>query len=335
MTMKKMALLCLVMLSTACSKPQVANSDGHSNLDFISFNEERSSTLLAVRESEFRLCVRNQGYKGDMEKQKQNAMVALLTWYRALRQIDPKVQNNIKQSCSNSHMDVLVFSGGNRSSARGHQISVFADNGDGSILHEMGHAFAGLSDTYDTGAGLAGRCVPGQPQSVMCWGMYGNHDASGHSLLYKDDIDGIQANYTRVFRDVAGAKPDTSIDPTTTLDINNPWPGGAGGNGGVGLYAKLGPETTPNAADLYVSVPVGTAAVFVCTGAQEVCKAAGATNTKPGIKLDLLGQTKLPPRSIFKSSTPIALVPNANLSFFTIDATGIETLVQSASLASR
>ena len=64
------------------------------------------------------------------------------------------------------------------------------------ILHEVGHAFAGLDDLYIEAGGGAGNCQPFQPNSVMC----GHKDARLIDIT-DDDRQGIQETYRIVYKD--------------------------------------------------------------------------------------------------------------------------------------
>lgn len=330
MSFPKTVLIALALLVNGCAPTSAAKSrKTNSNLHFISFGDKQLATLKAMRSSIFKLCVQNQGFSGSMETQKANALQGLLVWYRAVRQIDPAIKNNIIFNCDNADVKVNVTGGGGRSYAQGNSITLMAGNGDGSILHEYGHAFAGLADTYDTGTGQAGACVQGQPKSVMCWGMYGKHDSAGHSLLYDDDAKGIQANYKSVFPEFAKAVPDTSIDPTAPLDVNNPWPAAGGGGGGDmnGLFALLAESTDVNAAAVYISTATDIQSVAVCMGKSDVCSApdaqtySAAPTTLPGVK----------DRLVFLSP-PVPLTVNGAMTFIVTDKQGKRTVAKSISL---
>lgn len=330
MSSLKVVIVTVAALLAGCAPQNKAlNRKSKSNLDFISFGDNQLATLKAMRSSEFKLCVQNQGYSGSMDKQRENALQGLLVWYRAVRQIDPAIKNNIKFDCNNADVEVNVTGGGDRSYAEGNVITLMAGNGDGSILHEYGHAFAGLADTYDTGTGQAGACVQGQPKSVMCWGMYGKHDNAGHSLLYDDDAKGIQSNYKAVFPEFAHATPDMTIDPTAPLDVNNPWPASGGGGGGNtnGVFALIAESGNVDAAAIYISTATDIQSVAVCLGKADVCSApnAQAYNTT---------QTNLPgvkDRLVFLSPQ-VPFTVNGVISFIVTDKQGKRTVPKSISL---
>jgi hypothetical protein len=326
---KFISAVAIVVFAGCAPRPEAQSRKSKSSLDFISFGDTQLATLKAMRSSEFKLCVQNQGYAGSMEVQKTNAMQGLLTWYKAIRQIDPTIKNNIKLDCNNSDVEVNVNGGAGRSYTTGNVITLDAGNGDGSILHEFGHGFAGLSDTYDTSTGQAGACVQGQPTSVMCWGMYGKRDSAGHSLLYADDVKGIQANYKSVFPEFANAQPDTSIDPTAPLDMSNPWP--ASGGGGVVntncLFAMLIESANVNAADIYISTATDIQSVTLCLGTAEACSAGNvqvyksARTTLPGVK----------DRLVFQSAQ-VPLTVNGFITFIVTDKQGKRSIARTVTL---
>ena len=327
---KILSAVAVIFFMGCAPHPSADSRKSKSSLDFISFGDQQLATLKAMRSAEFKLCVQNQGFSGSMETQKNNAMQGLLTWYKAVRQIDPAIKNNIKFDCNNADVEVNVTGGGGRSYTQGNVITLEAGNGDGSILHEYGHGFAGLADTYDTNTGQAGACVQGQPTSVMCWGMYGKHDSAGHSLLYADDVKGIQANYKSVFPEFANAQPDTTIDPTAPLDMNNPWPaaGGGGGTTSSGLFALLAESANPNAADIYVSTTTDIQSVGLCIGNVAACSAPTASftyntslTTLPGVK----------DRLVFVSPQ-VPLTANAAITFIVTDKQGKRSVAHSITL---
>lgn len=226
--MVSLVLILVPNLMSCGSSVSQQESDAH--LRYLTFSGSNRCTLNYAREAEVRLCV--SGTSGaTLEKAKDYSKRALLTWFRALRQIDDKVTSNVVFSCNSPHLTVNMIPGSGTSYASCGRANIYTQKTYGTYLHEFGHAVAALSDTY-TGRS-AGACRSGQPKSVMCWGAYGpNKDAAGFSLLYQDDVNGIQAVYKRIMQSRGPmTPPSVQIDPLGSIDPNNPWPTASGNSG--------------------------------------------------------------------------------------------------------
>ena len=64
----------------------------------------------------------------------------------------------------------------------------------------------------------------------MCWGAYGpRSDPNRFSGLWQDDIDGIQSQHRKLFRDARPPSHAASVDLKSPLDVEKPWPLSGGG----------------------------------------------------------------------------------------------------------
>lgn len=191
-----------------------------STLDYLTFGGTEGCTMRYAREPAIRLCVYGTAASGQsLEKAKDYSKRALLKWFRALRQIDDKVTENVLFSCEKPHLRVQLEPGNGTSMGRCGYARIYSQRPYGTYLHEFGHAVAGLADTYSGGS--AGNCISGQPQSVMCWGAYGPDDSAGYNRLFPDDVKGIQSQYRRIMG--AMQAPRGLIDPFSPLDPEDPW----------------------------------------------------------------------------------------------------------------
>lgn len=133
--------------------------------------------------SSLQLCIQG---NGDVSKAKTYAQKALSLWLDAIRPLNPKVTREITFGCDHPDGYVNVYSGWGREYASPGTINVFDQSYFGSYLHEFGHAFACLGDTYV--GSTAGYCVAGQPHSVMCDGLLRND-------LSSDDVEGARNQF--------------------------------------------------------------------------------------------------------------------------------------------
>ncbi len=195
--------------------------------DYLSWGTSsvKRSTIRASREESIRVCMSGRISRDDADRATAWSTESLLVWLRALKVIDTRVTSRITYTCDNPHLTWNIRSGNGRANARPGQVNIYTARPFGTWSHELGHAFAGLSDTY---AGGAGKCKSGQPLSLMCWGAYGPRaDHSEYSTLWEDDILGVQANYNKVFRDEkTPADWADQVDLTAAIDPQNPWPTG-------------------------------------------------------------------------------------------------------------
>ena len=308
--------LLILSLVSACGGDRGSREieEDDSTLHYVPFGSIRSCGLAKARESAIKICLDPGGVGADVvTKAKNYTTHSLLTWLKALRQIDPKVTSKIEYTCTGAHMKVRMIPGAGTSYASCSSLNVYSERPYGTYLHELGHAFAALGDTYSGGAGS---CIPGQPKSLMCWGAYGpNKDPQGFNMLFEDDVTGIQANYKQLFSDTTS--PDSSINPLGPLDVANPWPGSNNVMPQVvspglpqtvpdsSLFVALGSPSTQNQQEfaVLVSAPSSVVAVMACTDSAN--PAACAKDQSKAIGARLVQQVN--GRNIFSLNKPVAL----------------------------
>lgn len=204
---------------SSCNFKKNANQQ-ISKLDYLTMGRTDTCTLRYAREPAIRLCIYGSAANGQsLEKARYYSKKALLKWFRALRQIDDKVTDEVVFTCDKPHLKVQLEPGNGTSMGRCGYTRIYSQRPYGTYLHEFGHAVAGLADTYSGGS--AGNCISGQPQSVMCWGAYGPDDAAGYNRLFPDDVKGIQNQYRKIMG--AMQAPQGTIDPFSPLDPDDPW----------------------------------------------------------------------------------------------------------------
>ena len=157
-----------------------ANQKDESSMpDYIPWMTNSRCLLSHIRVPKIKLCINGNGDHGRAQKISEET---LQLWLEAVENFDDKVTREIEFSCENPHGTITVFAGSGRESASPGHINVFDGSYLGSYLHEFGHAFACLGDTY--AGSSAGHCVAGQPHSIMCDGLL-------RKDLSQDDIDGL------------------------------------------------------------------------------------------------------------------------------------------------
>jgi len=256
-------IIAMTVIAAGCGESKV---DSH--LDFATFVSPSSAGLAHAREASFKICI--EGSQNEIAKAQDYARRAMLTWLRALRQIDPKVTSRVEFSCSAPHQTIKLIPGSGTSTSGAQHSNIYTERPYGTYLHEFGHSFAALGDTYDGGGGS---CTAGQPESLMCRGAYGNKDSQGFSTLYQDDVTGIQSRYRQIFSDVTA--PDPSINPLGPLNPDAPWSNATGSPlpGGAtsvdGLFVLVSNVTNTAMPTLFISAPLTIESVFVCRGNQQ------------------------------------------------------------------
>jgi hypothetical protein len=173
----------------------------------------------------FNICLQGQASAPDLERAHSWAARASLTWLRALKVLDERVTKNIVFTCQDTHLTIQLRPGKGTSFASPSVTTIYLTRPYGTWTHELGHALAGLGDTYVSGS--AGSCG-GQPPSLMCWGAYGPRaNPEEWSTLWPDDIQAIQANFHKVFSgEPVQPSWGDSVDLEKPLNLNEPWPSG-------------------------------------------------------------------------------------------------------------
>ncbi len=211
----------LLILITGCSSSNTTESS--SELKFRSWSKHQvaRSLIAHAREPVINVCLTGRTSGSDLERAKQWSKKAILTWFRAIKVIDRKVTNKIAYTCSNKHITFNLKAGSGTSTASPSRVNVYMNKKFGTWPHELGHALAGLGDTYRGGS--AGSCS--DMVSLMCWGAYGpRSNPEQYSTLWPDDIAGIQANYRKLFSDLEPPVWETAINLEGPFDADHPWP---------------------------------------------------------------------------------------------------------------
>lgn len=182
----------------------------------------RKCSIAQIRRPALNICLEGQATGADLERAHTWAARASLTWLRVLKVLDEGVTRNIVFTCEDRHLTIRLRPGKGTSYASPSVTTIYLTRPYGTWTHELGHALAGLSDTYVGGAGSCGS----QPESLMCWGAYGPRaNPDEWSTLWIDDIKGIQNNFRKVFPDES-TPPEWAqeVELEKPLDLNDPWP---------------------------------------------------------------------------------------------------------------
>ena len=154
------------------------------------------------------MCVTGQG---DLDRARKLTEKSLLQWLDAVRDLHSGVASKIVFSCTNPDGRLTVDNNGEYAYAG--DVHLGSSSAEGTYLHEFGHAYACLGDTYVNGT--AGACQDGQPHSVMCDGLLRND-------LSPDDIAGVRAQFLQmVGTDGGGATPGGG-ESKPVIDPNDP-----------------------------------------------------------------------------------------------------------------
>lgn len=183
----------------------------------------RRCSLMHSRKPSFNICLKGSATGPDLERAQNWSARASLTWLRALKVLDDSVTRKIIFTCQDSHLTINLRPGKGTSHASPSVTTIYLTRPYGTWTHELGHALAGLGDTYV--AGSAGSCGS-QPQSLMCWGAYGPRaNPEQWSTLWNDDVQGIQFNFRRAFPgETQSPGWADSIKLEEPVSLNEPWP---------------------------------------------------------------------------------------------------------------
>ncbi|NDD04851.1 MAG: hypothetical protein EB078_08095, partial [Proteobacteria bacterium] len=183
----------------------------------------RQCSIMKIHNPSFNICLDGKASASDLERAQSWAARASLTWLRALKVMDERVTRTILFTCKEPHLTIHLRPGSGTSHASPSVTTIYLTRPYGTWTHELGHALAGLSDTYlGTSAGSCGS----QPPSLMCWGAYGPRaNPEEWSTLWTDDIQAIQHNFKKVFSGAANPPSwSNSVNLEAPLFLNEPWP---------------------------------------------------------------------------------------------------------------
>jgi hypothetical protein len=206
MITKLFILIAVIGLMSSCREQDSENSQDsvlHWNYwnNPISFN--------GIYQTEMRICIAAQKSVGapTIDRAQITAIDALRTWAIQVRRLSRYATTKVVYSCASPHYRIIIYTSTSfarlfnsqlRSFVKTEQVNTIythdgAVNAPGVLLHEFGHAFAGLGDTYVNGGNYD--CQPGQPASLMC-----SHFRFGSKLM-TDDLDGLKNVYAINFGD--------------------------------------------------------------------------------------------------------------------------------------
>ena len=323
---KVVASLSLITL-TQCGPIRRDQTESQSMLHFIPFRSTQGISLHYARESVFKICTEN----ATSPEVDQRAIRSVLVWLKAARKNDDRITRNVAISCNSPHLTINMISGSGVSTARPGSANYYTGQGVGELVHELGHALVGLSDTYE--GRKAGSCQSGQPQSNMCWGAYGPRaKPSQYSGLWPDDVEGVASQVKKVFADAKPPMNSAMINAEEPLDVNNPWPA-EGLNNPVNnipdgtipqnqIYAALG-SATADTSILLVSVPLNTQRVLACPSISDV----NACSTSAS-RIELTGVQSRSNHIVFASRTSVEISPSTPIYVFAIDLANRLTMMR-------
>lgn len=178
-----LALTGVVFAFVACGAEPADDADVAATIESPYVIWQRSSACLIHKTNAptIRMCVTG---NGDLVRAKQLTEFSLLTWLDALRPIAPNATKSIVFTCTSPDGYLTIANNGEYSYAG--NVFVNSNSAKGTYLHEFGHAFACLGDTYV--GRTAGACQAGQPHSIMCDGLL-------RTDLSSDDVTGVRVQY--------------------------------------------------------------------------------------------------------------------------------------------
>ena len=153
-----------------------------------------------ARDGAIKVCVVGAG--GSTAVGQSMAITSIKQWLEPLQSSFTGIASSVVMDCTAPHITVNIYGGSIGCFAGPGFVNCGDGNPVGTWLHEFGHAFACLSDTYVNGQ--AGYCYAGQPKSVMCYGLLLDH-------ITPDDSQGVTAAYNKLFSS-AGSNPGSDDD---------------------------------------------------------------------------------------------------------------------------
>ena len=233
------SLTLLAVAAVGCESPDTIEQQ---EADFRLWQQSKKCLVNQSLQPAIKICVHGQG---DLDRGREMVMDSLPQWLDAVRPLHPGVTDKIEFTCDDPHGWVRIRSGSGRAFASAGKTTVYNTSKLGTYLHEFGHAFACLGDTYV--GSTAGKCQSGQPHSIMCDGFL-------RTDLSDDDIAGVREQFKRMV-----GLPDPGdipeLPPTDPNDLD-----------GVGV---------PNEDDLCAKTPLGShvwgpGEYFGCAGGQHL-----------------------------------------------------------------
>jgi len=318
MTMIRLSILILfVAVLPSCGPVQDTHEEPQSMLHFIPHRTTQNISLRYARQPVFKVCTRG----ATNPKVEQWSVQAVLTWLRAARKIDDRVTRAVEVSCQSPHLVIEMRNGSGVSHAYPGHANFYTGKPFGELVHELGHALAGLSDTYQ--GRQAGNCKPGQPQSNMCWGAYGPRANPGqYSGLWPDDILGVHSQHKKLFPDARPPVNAAAIDAEAPIDFRSPWPEDGeedhsdDSNHAGRMFVAL--ASSPSAAaTLYLSTPKSAQTVILCVNVSDLNACRRSSE-----RIVLQAADSRPDRMLFVAPEHLPLSPNHNIYAFALENSG-------------
>ncbi len=147
------------------------------------------------------------------ERAKELGILALKAWAYQVSRLSRFATTQVTHSCQSPHYYIKIytvesfarqFNRDLRSFVKAEEGNTIythdaAVNSSGVLLHEFGHAFAGLADTYVNNGNYD--CQNGHPASLMC-----SHYRYGSKIM-SDDVEGLKQGYAISLGDYLTSKP--------------------------------------------------------------------------------------------------------------------------------
>jgi hypothetical protein len=201
--------MALAMIALAgCGKPAATQPEASSS-KYILWGAGHGCLGTRAEQPVLKMCVTG---TGDLARAQDMTAKAVGKWLAAIRPLADDVATGVEFACD-GHQDGNVNLSAGDGIATGGQgtVNIFDQSAFGTYLHEFGHAFACIGDTYVNGT--AGQCMPEQPHSVMCDGLLRDN-------LSSDDVAAVRQQFaghngvspTPAFGDADGDGVDDGLD---------------------------------------------------------------------------------------------------------------------------
>jgi hypothetical protein len=179
--------LTLGSLFVGCGRNAQEAAAGDSSAPaFILWGVSDGCLVRKINKPKITMCVTG---SGDLERSKTMTRKALLTWIEPLRgqSEGATLATEVEFGCSGTQDGSVNLQPGDGTAMAGPgNVNIFDQSAFGTYLHEFGHAFACIGDTYV--GGMAANCMQGQPHSIMCDGLLRND-------LSEDDVTAVRRQY--------------------------------------------------------------------------------------------------------------------------------------------
>jgi hypothetical protein len=176
-------------LATGCGRPAVETDGGASAPKYVLWGVSDGCLVRKINKPTVTMCVTGQG---DVERAKTMTRQAVLDWIEPLREPaesagSMQLATEVEFACAGQLDGTVNLQPGDgiATAGPGH-VNIFDRSAYGTYLHEFGHAFACIGDTYMNGT--AANCQPGQPHSIMCDGLLRND-------LTDDDVTAVRKQF--------------------------------------------------------------------------------------------------------------------------------------------